>query len=115
MGSDERRSRNRLLAVLPSEEYRRLEPELTAVPLPHHTILEPVGQPIERVYFPWDGVCSFTTTMRDGRTVEVATIGNEGVVGIAVYFGGGLPDTETTVQVPGAGATMMRAGTFVAE
>jgi CRP-like cAMP-binding protein len=74
-----------------------------------------VEGPIERVYFPWDGVCSFTTTMRDGRTVEVGTIGNEGVVGISAYFGGGLPDTETIVQVPGEGAAMMRAGTFVSE
>jgi CRP-like cAMP-binding protein len=115
MAGDDRQSRNRLLAALPPDEYRRLEPELTSVALPHHTLLESVGGPIERIYFPWDGVCSFTTTMRDGRTVEVATIGNEGVVGIAAYFGGRLPDTETIVQVPGEGATMMRAGTFVAE
>jgi CRP-like cAMP-binding protein len=115
MAGDDRQSRNRLLAALPPDEYRRLEPELTSVPLPHHTVLEPVGGPIERIYFPWDGVCSFTTTMRDGRMVEVGTIGNEGVVGIAAYFGGRLPDTETIVQVPGEGATMMRAGTFLAE
>jgi CRP-like cAMP-binding protein len=115
MAGEDRHSRNRLLAALPPDEYRRLEPELTAVPLPQHTVLEPAGGPIERIYFPWDGVCSFTATMRDGRTVEVGTIGNEGVVGIAAFFGGGLPDVETIVQVPGEGATMMRAGRFVAE
>lgn len=115
MRSSEPHTRNRLLAALPPEEYRRLEPHLTAVPLHQHTVLEALGEPIERVYFPWDGVCSFTNVMQDGRTVEVGTIGNEGVVGMEAYFGGHLSNIQTVVQVPGAGATMMRTGRFVAE
>jgi CRP-like cAMP-binding protein len=78
-------------------------------------VLETPDRPTDRVYFPWDGVCSFTASMKDGSTVEVATIGNEGVVGMSVYFGGQVPSVETVVQVPGDGATMMRAGTFTAE
>jgi CRP-like cAMP-binding protein len=111
----ESQTTNRLLAALPADDYRRLEPELTCIPLPQHTLLETPDRPTDRVYFPWDGVCSFTTLMQDGGTVEVATIGNEGVVGMSVYFGGQLPGVQTIVQVPGAGATMMRAGTFTAE
>jgi CRP-like cAMP-binding protein len=111
----DRQTSNRLLAALPADEYRRLQPELTAVPLPQHTLLEGPDRPTDRVYFPWDGVCSLTASMQDGNTVEVATIGNEGVAGMSVYFGGELPTTATIVQVPGAGAAMMRAGTFAAE
>ena len=111
----ESQTTNRLLAALPADDYRRLEPELTPVPLPQHTLLETPDRPTDRVYFPWDGVCSFTALMQDGSTVEVATIGNEGVVGMSVYFGGQVPGVQTIVQVPGAGATMMRAETFTTE
>jgi len=53
--------------------------------------------------------------MSNGRIVEVGTIGNEGMVGMWVYFGGLLPDVLTVVQVAGRGAHVMRAGAFVAE
>jgi CRP-like cAMP-binding protein len=107
--------RNRLLAALPPEEYRRLKPALTTTTLEHHKLLEDGCEPITHVYFPWGGVCSLTATMSDGRMVEVGTIGNEGLVGIAAYFGGRLPNTKTMVQVPGEGADVMRARSFIAE
>lgn len=107
--------RNRLLAALPAEDYRRLKPSLTTTSLEHHKLLEDGGEPITHVYFPWGGVCSLTTTMSDGRMVEVGTIGNEGLVGMAAYFGGRLPNTKTLVQVPGEGADVMGVRGFVAE
>jgi CRP-like cAMP-binding protein len=108
-------NRNQLLAALPPEEYRRLKPSLTETTLEHHKLLEDGSEPITHVYFPWGGVCSLTATMSDGRMVEVGTIGNEGLVGMAAYFGGRLPNTKTMVQVPGEGADVMRVRTFVAE
>lgn len=113
MGSPQ--NQNRLLAALPPDEYRRLKPALTATTLEHHKLLEAGDEPITHVYFPWGGVCSLTATMSDGRTVEVGTIGNEGLVGMAAYFGGRLPNTMTLVQVPGEGAHVMRVRAFVAE
>jgi CRP-like cAMP-binding protein len=107
--------RNRLLAALPPEEYRRLKPLLTTTTLEHHKLLEDGSEPITHVYFPWGGVCSLTAHMTDGRMVEVGTIGNEGLVGIAAYFGGRLPNTKTLVQVPGEGADVMRVRAFVSE
>ena len=106
---------NRLLAALPPDEYRRLKPALTATALEHHKVLEDGSEPITHVYFPWGGVCSLTAMMLDGRTVEVGTIGNEGLVGMAAYFGGRLPNTQTLVQVPGEGAHVMRVRSFVGE
>lgn len=108
-------ARNRLLAALPPEEYRRLKPSLTLTTLEQHKLLEDGAEPITHIYFPRGGVCSLTATMSDGRTVEVGTIGNEGLVGISAYFGGRLPNTKTLVQVPGEGADVMRVRTFVAE
>jgi CRP-like cAMP-binding protein len=106
---------NRLLAALPPEESRRLRPSLSAITLEQHKILEAVGTPATHVVFPWSGVCSLTATMKDGRMVEVGTIGNEGVVGMAAYFGGQLPEATTVVQVPGAGADALPIGTFIEE
>ena len=107
--------RNRLLAALPPEELERLRPELTETTLEQHRKLELPGVPSSHVYFPWGGVCSMTTVMHDGAMVEVGTIGNEGMVGMSVYFGGQLLELLTVVQVPGPGAHVMRAGVFAAE
>jgi CRP-like cAMP-binding protein len=108
-------SRNRLLAALPADEFERIRPLLHQVPLEQHTRLELPGSLPTQVYFPWSGVCSLTVTMGDGRMTEVATIGNEGLVGMSAYFGSQMPDALTLVQVPGDGAHAMRVGTFVAE
>ena len=108
-------TRNRLLAALPGEEVARLQPSLVETTLEQHRKLEVPATPLTHVFFPWGGVCSLTTVMRDGRSVEVGTIGNEGMVGMSVYFGGLLPDAMTVVQVGGPGAHVMRAGVFTAE
>jgi CRP-like cAMP-binding protein len=108
-------AQNRLLAALPAGELSRLRPSLTTTTLEFRRRLEVPGKPPTHVYFPWSGVCSLTAAMEDGRIIEVATIGNEGVVGMFAYFGSQLPDALTVVQVPGAGADAMRVRTFVAE
>ena len=108
-------ARNRLLAALPPDELERLQPELIDTTLEHERKLELPGAPATHVYFPWGGVCSMTTVMADGRMVEVGTIGNEGMVGMSVYFGGMLLEVLTVVQIAGPGAHMMRAGVFAAE
>jgi CRP-like cAMP-binding protein len=108
-------TRNRLLAALPADEAARLAPNLSETTLEQHRRLETPEAAATHVYFPWGGVCSLTTLMRDGRMVEVGTIGNEGMVGMSVYFGGVLPAALTMVQVAGPGAHAMRAGVFTAE
>jgi len=109
-------TQNRLLAALSPDELSRLTPSLTIkIPLAQGDILEPRHHPANFVYFPWDGVCSLTSVMLDGRLVEVGTIGNEGMVGMTAYFGMQVDDLETLVQVEGSGASVMRVGSFVAE
>jgi CRP-like cAMP-binding protein len=108
-------ARNRLLTALPDAEFRRLEGMLTETTLEVKKRLEEPETPPTHVFFPWDGVCSLTATMTDGRMVEVGTVGNEGMVGMSAYFGGHPVNALTVVQVPGTGAHAMRVGSFVAE
>ncbi len=79
-------ARNRLLAMLSDEERARLAPELEtlSLELKHHVYRE--KEPIEHVYFPLTGVVSLISYMEDGRGIEVATIGNEGMVGLPVFL-----------------------------
>src|SRR6266850_5567386 len=94
-------SSNRLLACLPKRVHQKLASELELVSLKaRHTAYEP-GKPIEFVYFPLDSVISIVTGMRQGRQVEVATIGNEGMVGLPVFLGTSSTPGMAYTQVPG--------------
>jgi CRP-like cAMP-binding protein len=81
------RPANRLLAALPQDDYRRLLPHLTTVPLNVEQLLHKRGEPLRYVYFPNGGICSVTTSMHDGASVEVTTIGQEGVIGAEALWG----------------------------
>src|SRR5215211_7614240 len=86
---------NRLLAMLPPAEYRRLLPLLKPVSLPVRKVLQKAQQPAEYAYFPTSGVASAVTLMEGGAAIEVGTIGSEGVVGPAAYLG--LPSAPNEV------------------
>lgn len=109
------RSPNKLLAALPASDYRRILPSLTPVPFKFRQVLHKQGSKIDTVYFPEGGVGSVINTMTDGRVVEVATIGNEGFVGVTVFLGGEITLAEVFVQVPGSGALSMPVDAFRAE
>jgi CRP-like cAMP-binding protein len=104
-------SKNRILEALPPEEFRRISPFLTSVQLDLKQSLYKPDQPITQVWFPDSGVCSVMSVMRNGTSAEVGTIGNEGVTGIAVFFGDATEPSESLVQVPGAGRSLP-AGVF---
>lgn len=69
------------------------------------TVLFEPGQLVDAVYFPLDGVVSLVTPLEDGSIVEVATIGNEGIVGVPLVFGGALA-VRAISQVAGRCLTM---------
>jgi CRP-like cAMP-binding protein len=77
---------NLLLEALPRQEYRRIARSLDTVPLKLKDLLHRAGDPIEYVYFPVGGFLSMVTALKDGRMVEVATIGREGMVGITAVL-----------------------------
>ena len=106
------RSPNKLLAALPAADYRRILPTLTTVPLKFRQVMHKYGEPIDTVYFIGGGVASVTNVMTDGRMVEVATIGNEGMVGVTVFLGGTLSPGEAFIQVPDGVGQAMSADAF---
>ena len=104
------RPRNRLLSALPDEDFRRILPGLTIIPIPAKKVLQKQGEPIRQVYFPNGGVCSITTVLADGTTVEAATIGDEGMLGVEAFLtDDAVAPGETVVQVPDTDAVMMSA------
>src|SRR5580700_9863052 len=92
---------NRLLVALPRDEYDRLLPNLEKVSLPLREILYEANGPIPHVYFPLNGVVSLVIIMEGGFTLEVGTIGNEGMVGTPVFLGSGSSPTRAISQVAG--------------
>jgi CRP-like cAMP-binding protein len=113
--SASRTSRNKLLASLPAADYRRLRSILHPISLPfQHVLLKP-GEILQTIYFPGEGVCSITQVMRNGRTVEVATVGNEGFIGIAALFGGDRALAGALVKVADGTAQAMTVGAFQRE
>jgi CRP-like cAMP-binding protein len=74
---------NFLLAALPAEDLQRVLPQLEIVPLKLKELLHRPGERIDYVYFPGVGFCSIVTVLEDGRMVEAAAVGREGLVGLA--------------------------------
>jgi len=109
------RPKNRLLSALPAADFARIVPHLTTVPLSVKAVLLKRGAPIRHVYFPNGGVCSVTAMMSDGMAVEVATVGDEGMVGMAAFFGGQVMPGESMVQVPDSSAERMPLKEFQRE
>ena len=92
---------NHLLARLPAAERERLWPLLQPVRLGSKQVLERPGEPIEQVYFPLNGVCSSVSVMEDGATVEVATVGRDGLLGLSLFFGSETTPFQVFSQIPG--------------
>jgi CRP-like cAMP-binding protein len=92
---------NHLLAVLPKLEFERLVPHLELVPLPLGEALYESGDQLDHVYFPTTSIVSLLYVMENGASAEIAVIGNEGIVGIALFMGGETMPNRAVVQNAG--------------
>ena len=79
---------NHLLAALPDADCERLLPHLELVPLELGKALYESGGQQGYVYFPTTSIVSLLYVMEDGSSAEIAVVGNEGVLGIALFMGG---------------------------
>jgi len=95
--------KNRLLAALPEDDYQRLLPALEPFALEHGKVLYEIDEPIKYLYFPFQAVVSLVTQMKDGKIVEVAVVGNEGVTGLALLLGQEKSAERAIVQIPNGG------------
>ncbi|HWS55692.1 MAG TPA: Crp/Fnr family transcriptional regulator [Pyrinomonadaceae bacterium] len=101
-------TKNRLLAALPREEYERILPHLGHVSFALGDVLYESGGRMEHIYFPTTAVVSLLYTTEDGASAEMGMAGREGLVGVALFMGGGTMPNRAVVQSAG-GAFRMRA------
>jgi CRP-like cAMP-binding protein len=106
---------NKLLAALPRDDYNRLAPSLTVVPLKLKQFLHKAGEPLTDVYFPGGGFCSIVTVLNDGDMVEVATVGREGMLGVSAHLNGDTSPSATMVQCETETCYRMSVRAFRAE
>jgi CRP-like cAMP-binding protein len=106
MALDKHSSKNRLVAALPPAEYRRLLPKLETGSLSLKQRIYESLKTIDHVYFPLNGIISIVAFMSDGTGIEVATVGNEGMVGLPVFLGADKTPLVAFQQIPGESMRM---------
>lgn len=92
---------NRLLELLDPEARAHIVSVAELVGLTHRQVIFDIDQPIPHVYFPLCGVVSVVSAVTSGEAVETATVGPEGMTGIAVLFGADQMSCQAFCQVPG--------------
>jgi CRP-like cAMP-binding protein len=102
------RSQNRILALLPKAELTRLEPWFKPIDLPLRRQIYRAGAPIDYAYFLTRGVAS-SVAYGNGTAIEVATVGDEGVIGLPALFGVASSPNEIYMQIPGDGMRIAAA------
>ncbi len=93
---------NHILAALPAEVRKRLYPQLELVPMPLGKVLYESGDTLRHVYFPIDCIVSLLYVMEDGASAEISVVGNEGLLGVALFMGGESTPSRAIVQSAGS-------------
>lgn len=92
---------NHILGSLPAAERERLFPHLKLVPMPLGMVLYESGDALRHIYFPTDSIVSLLYMLEDGSSAEIAVVGNEGVIGVALFMGGETTPSRAIVQSAG--------------
>jgi CRP-like cAMP-binding protein len=91
---------NKLLASLPHKDLQLLLPQLVTVQFAQGTVLAEAGDEVDQVYFPLSGMVSMVVVMRDGKAIETATVGREGVTGAMSGIGLHVSGVRAIAQLP---------------
>ena len=94
---------NRLRAALPPDLYPHWQPLLEPVDMPLGQVLYESGKTLDHVYFPTTAIVSLLYVMQNGASAEIAVVGHEGLVGVALFMGGGSTPSRAVVQSAGKG------------
>ena len=94
---------NSLLASLPAAEWKRWLPNLEPIELPLGKVIYEAGVTLTHIYFPTTAIVSLLYVMESGASAEIAIVGNEGLVGISLFMGGGSTPSRAVVQSAGQG------------
>jgi CRP-like cAMP-binding protein len=106
--------KNHLIDALPVDVQKRLFPNLELVTLPLGKVLYESGDKLQHAYFPVDCIISLLYVMEDGASAEISVIGNEGILGAALFLGGETTSSRAIVQSAGH-SYRMKANNFKAE
>jgi CRP-like cAMP-binding protein len=99
---------NHLLAALSWEAQSRLAPYLELVSLGLGDVVYESGDAMRHIYFPTDSIVSLLYVMADGGSAEISVVGNEGLVGVALYLGGESTPSRAVVQSAGSAYRLPR-------
>ena len=92
---------NHLLCALPATEYEHIFPHLKLVPMPFGDVLYEPGDELSYAYFPTTCIVSKLYAMENGASSEIAVVGNEGIIGVALFMGGGTMPNRAVVRSEG--------------
>ncbi len=106
--------RNFLLASLPDIEFERVQTHLKPISLKLGQVLYESGDKMDYVYFPTTSIISLLYVMENGATAEIGVVGNDGVLGIALFMGGDTTPNRAVIQSAGE-AFKMSAKDLMAE
>src|SRR6185437_9912360 len=98
--------KNRLLGALPQTEFDRVSAKLELVSLTLGEVLYESGDKLDYVYFPTTSIISLLYIMENGATAEIGVVGNDGVLGIALFMGGDTTPNRAVVQSAGDAVKM---------
>ncbi len=98
---------NKILLAMPDKEFALMRSDLKYIELPSHLSLHEPAQRIQFVYFPNRGMVSQVVVTKDGRTVEVGVVGQEGYVGAGLAVGLSRSSVREIIQIAGDGFRMM--------
>lgn len=91
---------NQLLAQLTAEDLHLISPHFAVVTLRQGHVVCKAGDEVEHVYFPHDGMVSLLAVMQNGKAIETATVGREGVIGAMAGLGLYSSMVRAVVQLP---------------
>jgi CRP-like cAMP-binding protein len=104
---------NQILATLPAPERERIFPHLKLVEMPLGAVLYESGDMLRHIYFPADCIVSLLTVLENGSSAEIAVVGNDGAIGVALFMGGETTPSRAIVQ--SAGFAYRLAGKLIKE
>lgn len=100
-GTEEGARANHLLAGITDEEMARLLPNLQPISLPLGKVIYESDEKLDYIYFPTTAIISLLYIMENGATAEIGVVGNDGLIGIAIFMGGDTTPNRAVVQSAG--------------
>jgi len=93
---------NYILGALSPADRERIFPHLKRIVLPLGKVLYESGDTLRHIYFPTDSIISLLYVLEDGASAEIAVVGNEGAIGVALFMGGETTTNRAVVQSAGS-------------